>query len=341
MTSWKLQSLLWKFMPADRAVTLTGRVFGLLLVLSLAAFLIDWLGRRRWLSRTAVILAAMVLFAWGMLLVTRPAWLVIATQPVVPMPTVSPFHWETRSPGLETADVDLRVDDVVVDHLVLTRLDPLRYHLSVHWDPTASRTAEDWQRELGAAVVVSGSYFGDSFAPLTPIRISGRPAGPSTYESTHGAFVVKGENAAVIDLQKRDVIQAIADYPEAIVSYPLLIDPEGVNRAVESKEWLASRNFVGIDTSGRVIFGTTETGFFTLHRLGDFLKAAPLGLRVALNFDGGPLVSHVVRAGGFARDFHGKAEMSNGADVLRAFWHAHLERPWTLPIVVTAKQVAP
>ena len=338
---WKLQSLLWMFIPGDHGVSYTSRLFGLALALSFAALLAGLFGRRRWLSRAALAVSASALLAWALLIATQPAWLRIAMQPVVPMPAVPMVHWETRSPGLETADVEVRVGDVLVDHLVLVRLDPHRYHLSVHWDPTASRTAEDWQRELGAAVVVSGSYFGQDHAPLTPLRLSGKPAGPAAYQSTHGALVANGDHVDILDLRNRDVLQAIANYPDAVVSYPLLIDPEGGNRAVESKEWLASRNFVALDQEGRIVLGTTETGFFTLHRLGEFLKAAPLGLRVALNFDGGPLVSQVVHAGGFIRNFHGKAEMSDGSDVLRAFWHAHLEPPWTLPIVLVAVPVSP
>jgi len=337
--SWKLQSYLWKFLPADRAVNLSAYVFGLLLALALVVLVVGYFVKRRWLVRAAVTMAAVVLICWGLLLVMRPAWLRIATQSVVPMPTATAPHWESRAPGLETAEMELRVGDVVVDHMVLVRLDPHRYHFSVHWDPTGTRLAEDWQRELGAAVVVNGSYFGDQFVPLTPLRTSGHPAGPTEYQSSHGAFVADGDHVEILDLKDRDVFKSIGMFPEAMVSYPLLMDDKGVNRAVESKTWLAARNFVALDESKRVILGTTQTGYFTIYRLGEFLKAAPLGIRTALNFDGGPLVSQVVSAGSFSRAFHGKAEISNGSDVLRVFWHEQLAKRWTLPIVLVAVPV--
>jgi hypothetical protein len=337
MIQWKLQSYLLKFLPNDISVSYSARIFGLILLLCLAAAILGRILRRRWLSRCSIGSAGAVILAWGVLYAARPAWLRIALQPDVPMPSASALRWETRSPGLETAELELRVKDAVVDRMALVRLDPARYRFSVHWDTTASRTAEEWRRELGAAVVVNGSYFGgEDHAPLTPLRLTGKPAGPSTYQSTHGAFVADGEHVDIIDLRNRDVFETIGKYPEAMVSYPLLIDAGGENRAVESKVWLASRNFVALDVDGHVVLGTTETGFFTLHRLGDFLKTVPLGLRVALNFDGGPLVSQVVRAGDFTRDFHGTAEMSDGGDVLRAFWHAHCEAHWTLPVVLVA-----
>ncbi|MEI7912358.1 MAG: hypothetical protein WCK77_22220 [Verrucomicrobiota bacterium] len=150
-------------------------MFGVLLLLSLVVFAIGRLGSRRWLSRGAAAVAAMILLTWGLLLVTRPAWLRIALQPVVPIPTTSALVWESRSPGLETAELELRAEDVVVDH----------------------------------------------------------------------------------------------------------------------------------------------------------------------NFDGGPLVSQVVSAGQFYRTFHGRAEISDGADVLRAFWHEHFRSSWTLPIVLVAVPISP
>jgi hypothetical protein len=253
------------------------------------------------------------------------------------MPTVSALHWQRRIQGLETSELTFRVNEAVVDRMMLVRLDPHHFQFSVHWDPTGSRTAEEWQRELGAAVVVNGSYFGHNFVPLTPLRTAGRPAGPTAYNSTHGAFVAHGHSVDILDLQDQDVFTAIGHFSEAMVSYPLLIGPNGENRAVESTTWLASRNFIAIDLAGHVVLGSTETGFFTLHRLGEFLQHGPLQLRVALNLDGGPLVSQIVHAGAFTRRFHGIAEISNGSDVLRAVWHTHIKTNWTLPIVLVAQ----
>ncbi len=69
------------------------------------------------------------------------------------------------------------------------------------------------------------------------------------------------------------------------------------------------------------------------------MRNGPLALRIALNLDGGPLVAQVVRAGAFTRSVHGTAEISNGSDVLRVFWHMVFETTWTLPIVLMAHPV--
>ena len=175
--------------------------------------------------------------------------------------------------------------------MMLVRLDPKHFTMSVHWDPTGTHTAEDWQREYNAAVVVNGSYFDENFVPLTPLRSSGQSSGPAVYQSTHGAFVADGQTVKILDLQNQDVFQSIGQFPEAMVSYPLLLDGNGKNRAVESKVWLASRNFIALDHQDHVILGTTETGFFTLHRLGEYLRESPLNLRIALIWTAGRLLA--------------------------------------------------
>lgn len=338
--AWKLQSLLWYFLPEDRAVNMTLYVFGFLLLMCSVAFIMGWFFRQRWLRLGSMGIATAILSFWGFLFLSRPAWLQIASQAKVPMPQTSELTWISRAPGLETAELTIWVDDIVVDRMMLTRLDTKAYRFSVHHDPTGTRTAEDWQSELDAAVVVNGSYFDGDFQPLTPIKASNTIAGPTEYTSSHGAFVSNGNNVEIVDLRDKDVFKAIEPYPEAMVSYPLLVDAKKENRALDTKTWLASRNFIALDNSGFVILGTTETGFFTIYRLGEFLKNSSLNIAVALNLDGGPLVGQIVRAGSFSRNFHGIAEISNDKDLLRIFWHEFFETNWKLPLVLAAHPIS-
>lgn len=335
--AWKLQSILWMFLPESRAVSFTLCLFGFLIAASLSAFFAGRLLHKKSVSRYSLTSAVLIASIWVVLYASRPAWLSIAALPSVPMPTASPLHWETVSLGMEVAELHITVENTAVDKMVLVRMDPHIYQFNAHWDPTGSRTAEQWQKDLGVNVVVNGSYFDGNFYPLTPMRHLGKNYGPTHYQSSHGAFVINGSKVDIIDLNGKDVSQAISEYPDAIVSYPLIVDPNGVNRAKESNDWLASRNFVAIDHAGKVILGSTETGFFSIKRLGDFLKASPLNIRVALNLDGGPLVSQVIQSGSYSRNFHGIAEISDAADIVRASWHDHFGMQWQLPLVLTAQ----
>ena len=321
--------------PLETTASFTVRIFGGALALCALVAIAAMLLRSRRLSRAAAAGAALVAAGWATLHVTRPDWLRYALATPVAIPRSDFGGWTTRAPGLETGDIDLSIDGRWVDHVALCRLDPRRYRFSVHWDGSRSRTVEDWQRTLDAAVVINGSYFLPEGAPQTPLRMNGRAAGPTRYASTHGAFVA-GDEAAILDLRGSDVFAAIGPFPEAMVSYPLLLDQAGDVRAPEAREWLASRSFVALDRDGRVILGTTRTGFFTLRRLGEYLKTSPLGIRIALNFDGGPVASQMVKTPAFERVVVGSAEITDGGDVARAFYQAHRRSHWTLPIVLAA-----
>jgi hypothetical protein len=317
------------FFPLDRAASLTLRVFGCALTLAILISIVGLVLRQRWIRVLGMAAAVGALLVWSGLYLARPAWMRLALDPDSPLPRAS-IDWTTRADGLETADAELAVDGDWVDHVALVRIDPARYRFTVEWNPEA-RTIDEWQETLHASVVMNGSYFSPDRSPQTPLRTHGRSLGPAQYQSQHGAFA----GGDIIELQGRALPSAIAGFSDAMVSYPLLVDRQGQVR-VKKSDWLASRSFVALDGAGRVLFGTTKTGYFSLRRLGEWLKSAPLDVRVALNLDGGPIASQAVAAPGYSRVIVGSAEINHGADVLRAFFQARRTNHWKLPIVVAA-----
>jgi hypothetical protein len=286
-----------------------------------ATFVVACVAAGRHYRRTllASITAAFVLAAiWAALYVWRPRWLVLALDDPRGAVTPSDFVWIERAPGLDTTEIAIDLAGERVDSIALVRIDPAQYRLSVHWDATGSRSVDVWQRELGAAVVINGSYFEPDRSPSTPLRIAGSPVGPMDYTSIHGALVIDDGAVDIVDLRGRDVATELARHREAMVSYPLLVDPSGRSRAAGNDDWFANRVFVALDTSGRIVIGTTRTGFFSLRRLGDTLaRADRLSLRVALNLDGGPIASQIVSVPGYSRTVLGDAEVTGGHDLLR------------------------
>ncbi len=95
--------------------------------------------------------------------------------------------------------------------------------------------------------------------------------------------------ARIADLTQEDWQAAFKDADAGIVSYPLLIAPDGGTGRAAPSRWLANRSFVGVDDRGWMVIGTTASAFFSLDRLAAFLKASPLHLEAALNLDGGPV----------------------------------------------------
>jgi hypothetical protein len=157
--------------------------------------------------------------------------------------------------------------------------------------------------------VINGSYYGRDGGPATPAVIDGLPRGPRQYRSSHGAFVSSAARTRIRDLAAEDWRTALDGADAAMVSYPLLIAANGANRAPKESGWLANRSFIAEDHAGRIILGTTKGAFFSLYRLGAFLKRAPLDIALALDLDGGPVACQAVALGDFHRTSCGHWEI--------------------------------
>ena len=226
-----------------------------------------------------------------------PHSLSLALQNPAPQATPGAVEWTTASEGFQTGRLPALVNGETVDEIVVARIDPARFRFEVLNQPSGKRRLGDWLRETGAALIVNGSYYDRVGRPATPIVNKGVPAGPAAYTSQHGAFIVKDAQARIADLTQEDWQAAFKEADAGIVSYPMLIAPDGATGRPVQSRWLANRSFVGVDDRGFVVIGTTASAFFSLDRLAVFLKASPLRLKAALNLDGGPVACQGVALG--------------------------------------------
>ena len=251
-----------------------------------------------------------------------------------PAATAGPFAWHGVAPGFEVAELPVLAGGVEADRILLARLDPHLFRFEARSAPAGDMGLDAWMRDLGAVLVINGSYYGRHGNPDTPFLSDGAPLGPPAYTARHGAFVAGDGTADVVDLIAQPWQAAFAGARDAMVSYPLLLASDGSSRVQADRRWLANRSFVARDTQGRIVLGTTQDAFFSLDRLAAFLHAAPLGLAVALNLDGGPVACQAVRLAGFERRFCGRWETQTTGDTIRLLgWRWG---DWALPIVLAA-----
>jgi hypothetical protein len=237
-----------------------------------------------------------------------PASIKYGLSDPVPTVTAGPLVWRTAEDGFDVAWLDVTVGGLAVDGIALARIDPSRHRFAILQEPSGQRHLEDWIRKTGAELIVNASYYDRDGKPATPVVDQGILSGPPMYQSDHGAFVVKASRGDIRDL-KAERWQDLFDHAEAgLVSYPLLVAPDGSQRTVPS-QWLANRSFIGIDTQGCVLIGTTRSAFFSLDRLAAFLKATIPDLKAALNLDGGPVASQAIEVGNVRRIIHGSWEL--------------------------------
>jgi hypothetical protein len=253
------------------------------------------------------------------------------------IPRPGQIVWSERRPGFEVGELPILVEERQVDELLLARIDPERWRISVHNAPAGDHDLDRWMNELHATLVVNGSYFGPKGTPDTPFRSQGRDLGPSDYVATHGAFTASARGTEVADLESKDWREVFKGADDAFVSYPILLDAKGRNRATPSK-WLANRSFIGQDSSGRVIVGTTADALLSLDRFGALLRAAPLDLALALNLDGGPLACQAISVGDFRRRHCGTMELQVEGQTMRLLQPVITGGRWALPIVIAVTQ---
>jgi hypothetical protein len=217
------------------------------------------------------------------------------------------FEWRTIGQGFDVADLPVLANGEVVDHILLARIDSARFRFTVRNAPAGDKDLDQWMAQLRPALVVNGSYYSLHGEPDTPVLSEGRLLGPKDYNAKAGAFVASSSFAGIRDLADLDWRTALQGADNAMVSFPLLV-ADGRSRVRRASQWLANRSFIGQDTAGRIIIGTTADAFFSLDRLARFLLDAPLDLTLALNLDGGPVACQGISLNGYERKTYGRWE---------------------------------
>ena len=263
-----------------------------------------------------------------------PSMRLALRQPLVAA-SAGPFEWQAVAAGFEVGEMPVLADGREVDRVYLARVDPARFRFEALNAPAGDRALPEWMADPRIALVINGSYYSRYGEPDTPFLSGGRELGPRRYTAAHGAFVAADAATGVVDLSGGDWRAAFAGAHDAMVSYPLLLAPDGSSRAGPETGWLANRSFVAQDAEGWVVLGTTKDAFFSLARLAAFLRAAPLRLVTALNLDGGPVACQGIAIGAYERRVCGRWElgMDAGRPQLLTFGFGRFGT-WALPIVL-------
>jgi Phosphodiester glycosidase len=251
-----------------------------------------------------------------------------------PVVKAAPFEWRQLLPGFEVSEMPVVAETAEVDRFLLARIDPKLFRFEVLTAPAGYKDLDRWMAKRKAALIINGSYFGRRGEPDTPLKSAGQQLGPSEYQATHGVFTVKGLDVAIADLQNERWQDRLGNAEHAMVSYPLLLAADGSVRVKSDRRWLANRTFVALDRQGRIVIATTKEAFFSLERLGHFLKEAPLDLTIALNLDGGPLGCQAIDIAGFKRSFCGPWETQTTGDDIKLLRPLIGNANWGLPIVL-------
>lgn len=188
--------------------------------------------------------------------------------------------------------------------IAVLRLDPERVRLRVrHYTENPEPRPLDvveWQRLTKAVAVFNAGQFHPDFRPLGLLASGGR----WLYRRPHPDFQAllvagrrsDGRGARVLDLTSHPRSPDSLPWNEVAQSF-MLFDTSGTLRARRS-ERIANRTVVAEDRQGRLLVVVSE-GAYTLADLAHVLQQSTLGLRHAMNMDGGREAELVVARGSF------------------------------------------
>lgn len=188
--------------------------------------------------------------------------------------------------------------------IAVLRMDPERVRLRVrHYTQNPEPRPLDvveWQRLTNAAAVFNAGQFHPDFRPLGMLASGGRWLFRVPHKDYQAVLVAgrrkDGRGARVLDLSGKSSAPDSLPWNEVAQSF-MLFDTSGTLR-VRRTERIANRTVVAEDRQGRVLVMVTE-GAYTLADLAHVLQQSALGLRHAMNMDGGREAELVVARSGF------------------------------------------
>ena len=155
-------------------------------------------------------------------------------------------------------------------------------------------------------MVNGAQYMADPYyMPCALVICDGAIKGPKANKQVRGMLVAEPRTTGVpqadlLDFEYDSFDHRTTPYTQGVQHWPILLDRKGKIK-VSKTDWQANRTVVARDSSGRILFFTTEGGFFTLYNFGLFLKESNARkdggffVDTAMNLDGGYEANMIVK----------------------------------------------
>lgn len=250
----------------------------------------------------------------------------------------SGVKWKKLRDGLYFTRIEIYNDGKPADSAALVLAEHEHNYFSVHHDSRLLRlkNIEQWQEWTDDGPLDDGIFYYDvmfnssyymyrtdkeggilSAEPATRIIIGGRQYGGFVKSKPCGMLLSEPKDDKPPYTYLADLTNESTDYSRylgGVQSWPMLVDINGDIRVGKSN-WYANRTAVCSDRNENIIVMTTEGGFFSLHELGRFLKQSKLGIRKAMNMDGGYEAELAVKCGAVNYATYGQWETQGRRDI--------------------------
>ncbi len=227
----------------------------------------------------------------------------------------SKVEWENISKGLYFSRTEIYRENELVDIIAALSIDPEYNSIRVlngfsNPNDVELHNIAEWQsRTKAIAMINSAQYMADPpYMPCALVICDGRQKGPKYNRYARGMLVAEPrtiedsvEKADLLDFDYDKFDYKTTPYTQGVQHWPILLDRQGSVK-VKPSLWQANRTVVAKTFDKKILFLTTEGGFFTLFNLGRFFKESNqrkdhgLNIHTAMNMDGGYEADMVIKA---------------------------------------------
>lgn len=254
-----------------------------------------WINIILWIrmSRKACFIIKYLILLWGLMLLVG----------FIPVYAHTQQHWKQLAPGLGYRKVALQQYGVD-GQLQVFRIDLKHYrlHLGFAKDLQLSSAYVKKLAEQEAAVVaINGGFFSPRQKPLGLRIANGAMRSPIKKTSWWGIFYIKHNIPHIVSVKH---YKSSKDVIFAIQSGPMLVRAGKI--VSKLKGGFDERSVIGFDKKNRIIIAITEDAPLATKKLARILQKGVdqggLGLRYAMNLDGGSSAQLYAKVGAFHID---------------------------------------
>lgn len=202
--------------------------------------------------------------------------------------TTGSDEWAKFANGAEYRVMAVQPSDAPQFEMVVVRLEPVQVTFRVHYLPGEALSFDDWQAELGDALVfVNGSFFDEADQALGLVVSDGLSWGRS-FTGFGGMFQVDANGLVRV----RSLVSepfAGETMLQALQSFPMLVEPGGLAAPTgDGFEQVARRTIMAQDKQGHILLMSTGLlGLISFYDLQAWLLNSGLEIDVAFALDGG------------------------------------------------------
>ncbi|GEM_PF-834280 len=178
--------------------------------------------------------------------------------------------------------------------LIIIKLEKNKFTWGMADDPKAPKTVMAWRQELGANLVINGSYFDEEMRPTgfykpqekTESRIAWPERNAQKQESGYTGLAQIKNGLLSLHYLPADFQKTPTQETAAFLTYPTLLSEGKILIDGDTKKY-ARRTILAQDKNGVPYIVITESGVMSLFEVAKWLAEQPEELTLAINLDGG------------------------------------------------------